>query len=1151
MAKMNKKAMEPITIILLVVAIAGGLFLAERAGYFAVFTPATPDTALNPYVNKYYYGDATSQSNWECQQAPQVLLRTSFSHTETSPLNPEIAIYEGASTLTNYKYSSASGSSSYWCSTTLGSQNLVYSFGIEKLEIYKNTRSSASQYPYILCLDAAGGAHGSTYRYLQLGGTLSNSRIPTGTNEIVDSGSYITEGKKYACEGNNIVYKTCSNIERQVLETCANGCEFIPQFQFDGGIADIVKCKGTYKPNLELCGADGKTRYTTDASGNINVETCGYVCNSGKCVSCKSGAGRCSGQIVQTCTAQGYWTDTSTTCTGLSQCRQSGTSPDTTASCSSDFVEGQERCSGSQPQVYRSATSTFENKGSACTTSCELQSGRAVCVNQCTSQTCEFGTIFNCNLFETGNTKSQLGTCNSGSCRTQNSCEPRYTLGQSYCVGSTIQTAIPDTGLLSGGVKLDVDNKITCTLGCTDASGTPACVKDVRCTGKENRDVCVDAVTKGTCNSRGDEILSPTTDCTVTLGTTRATCDDSSGTAVCKAPTQECSGNFGCYNGKIYSCINGLFEEVLDDCNNQGCTGSSQPLAQCNDQCTASTCDGASSFACQEVESQDVDGKQKIRGAGTSCAIGCDSASGLCRTECTAGTNKCGTDGYIHVCTSSQTLGAIVDSCNGQGCNTATNLCNDECSTIGYTCSGRNSIYCSRNSTNNQLLSETLTCGSLGCSNGRCVSSNPNSFICIGEALHSTDASGIASQNPLKICSTEPSRNGFQPYCSAGVSDCKACELNSYICGAKELAQCGNEFTGEKINVQSCEAGCINYVCDQASATISPTQNFASDENLIIKGAIVGSRTGNKLATAYTARLTGQGVDKSVSGISTNGLFNIAFGVQPLGDYVVSITIPEYSREISVNSRVTNSYIIKLFGSQVAKKIPGQTAVIQVEALDSKNTAPDDITVSSVSSNITIIPKKTTTLGRWDLEIQGAAGIYNVGLKAVKDSVTLDEQTITIELRKPLLEATSNMPVSNVKGSKSYDINIKGDAQATEPDSISATISHSPAETIALTRLGSGLYTFTYDFSSLGTYTLVVTAAKEGYEFTPFSQTIEISQDGAATPPAGSTQGNTGTTTSTSGTTTTTSTGTKSDNQNLIIIGIVIIIGYFILRGKK
>lgn len=1193
--RMNRRALEPITAIILVVALIAGFFIAKEIGLFSVFSPPTPDTNLESIVNKYYYGPATSNPIYSCDLRQQVLVRATFDISLTATAIPgsgsQIAVDLGGITLDGYQYSSSGttgpSTGNIDC-TTKGT--IIYDLGT--LKVVK-----ASQYLYV-CKNTASNT--IAYAKFVAGGGLSTSKDAQGGFELLSNNPIpIKDSGRFACVNNQIVLQYCGTFGFEVKESCSLGCGFVSSFNIGNNVlVDAVKCNGVYKPNQNLCGSDvqsetnlPRTLYKTDSTGNLNITTCGFACNAGACVQCKEGAKQCLTNTQPQICQNGVWVNEAL-CFGQSTCAQTGDWPDTGASCESAHPDGYETCTGNQPQIFRTATNSFVNKSYTCTTQCVKIGNTADCVDQCSENSCEAGALFTCNLADSGNTPVQSATCISGLCIDSTNCKPQYQLNKSYCNNNKVYRAIPDaTTPANGGVTLGSSPSVDCKVGCTETvvegvkQGDATCTKLVACIDKENQNICVAGQTtqRATCSAAGDELLNEV-DCRTVLSNQNAIC--SSGT--CITPTVVCAGDFACKNGQMYSCSNGQWGSVLNTCNSLGCSSTGETPSSTNSECnnapayngTLNMCSNGNSVLFEEKNVTDADGKQYLLKSSASCGQeGCNPANGLCNTQCTPGSEVC-SNGAVYSCSSSGALSENpVYTCNGLQCDTSSS-CKSDCSQAqlnNYQCrvaAGglQNSFLCNYNSTSKQYIySLSQTCGGEGCDSvtGKCVSSgNPNSFIC--EDVSTTGLGGlIYSTNSLgqKADLVDDCRNKrietFDAFCFTnqnGDADnqCHYCIQGVYYCGTNEKFKCSDPLTLSKTDIATCEAGCSSTtsgtICDQLSVIIGKTTFAKDDKNVLITATLTGDISNNpKSGVTYSVTLSGSGLPQSIEQGTTgvNGMITASFGDLPLGAYNVSIALPEYpaaKNQKSFTVRVTNDYIITVFGGQVQFNVPNKQTKIIIQALKGTN-APQGLTITNIPQGLTsatITP--TSVSGQWNLNIEGEPGKYTIGISPY-DTALLEEQTVDVELRKASLLIESNMPASAKPGVRQYDIYIKGQVDTAgakdfiKPDSISATIE---GESISLSDLGGGRYTFEHDFSSEGTYNLEATASKAGYESATRTLVLQISSSGTVSAPGSGGAGSTGTT-GTTGTTTT----TGINNNTLIIIIIGVLIGYFVFGRKR
>lgn len=709
--------------------------------------------------------------------------------------------------------------------------------------------------------------------------------------------------------------------------------------------------------------------------------------------------------------------------------------------------------------------------------------------------------------------------CTKGSCQSNSSCEPITRLG-TFCESNLLKQAYEDITNLADG-KVSIKTLANCNAGCEVKSVNPplASCKPVRpvgtfCVGSE----LWRSETDTTRPEYGNTIQTKITDCTYGCETLSAN------SSICKGPRNRAGRFCGGTSGKE------LLEAIEDP-----------------------------SFIA-------TGGYRIIKVA--DCSVSCEENTTLNSARCVEqcrGTTEC-VGGVIYSCINGALTSPLFTcaelKCQENSNNEAT--CTDLCSLSElYQCINGNSYKCVENATTKQKVRVLeKVCGTEGCANGFCLSTNkPNSYVCVGEALHSTDANGFKSAQPIKICSQEAPRNGLTPYCSEGYPDCKVCEQNKYICTNNELFQCGNSFTGQKTNVQFCEAGCksINgqYKCDQLRVSISQNQNFLSNEDVIITGILTGSASGQGIRANYVAKISGPGAsDEKIGSTDINGKLAINFGRKPLGSYTVNISFNDYpTRNQVINVKVTNDYRVRLKGDQVITKIPGASPSILIESLDANGEKPDSVVVTSAPLNITASTREESIKGLWSLVVLGPPGTYQIGLSAVKDGVTLSEEKVSVEIRKPQLEIQTNLPSSIKVGKRSFDITVKGPTaqkvtDGISPSRIKATISHSPAVELNLRNLGGGLFTFEYNFAEEGTYTLNVEAEKDDYEPAILSKVVQVSSSGNVQAPPGSDP------TSSTQTSPTSSAPVQTDllssgNNTFFIIILVLIVFYFLLLNKK
>ena len=1263
---MNKKADGGLMIIVIILALIGGVYIGNKIGLFSAIYPSGVPTELKQpqYANQWFYDTAVaSGTSWECAKNTQVYFRTTDldygSGTAIAIGTPLVAYGMSAGACTTI-----------YCDT----------INSEIASIPGGARIAKSGSDYCVCAPSV-TTHVYSKRYTTSDPDASKVSLSTSTIESskeLAQISPIKDSGKYACENNNVVLKYCvyngqTAFSSVIQDTCSIGlpCEFVLGQTVPEGTKDIVKCKGDYKIGLSICSSDGKSLHTTDSLGFLTTKLCGSngynVCSNGQCAVCKSGTSWCDGSKLMGCSS-GQKTQLDD-CTGIGiSCSQSGTAPDTTATCSSSITDGTLSCNGNQPTKYSLAQRKYINNGIACRTSCVA--GACTNDNGCTDNSkvkCDLGNFYKCDVASNGNQwqpyngQSSNSQCISGQCASSTTCKPSYTKGYEYCSGNQRQKAVDDTtnNPLSGGIiKIDLSVNL-CDIACS-TSGTPQvskCNQLSQCIGKEGLTICKDTINTGTCNPIGD-LFTSTTNCQAT--NPKGYCNQpSSGSAFCDVQAKQCTGSYGCSvtDNKMYSCdSNGYFTTTESSCNNLGCELSDGNIAspinsQCKDECSTDTCVGSTSYKCEIKTVQDADSKQKVKSTtGITCNNGCEASTGKCisqcsgsqvclngkiyscsggslgskltdcysglcdgdrckdecnsvgsvqcisknnaiySTTCTQDTNgqkyynidlqcdqqgcsnitgKCNTactpnqnfcsSGSIFQCTSSGTIGNKSYSCQSTQCNG--NSCLDQCITLGSsTCLVENqqsySGFCAQNTTTQEKYYIKELCGQEGCDSatGKCKSSGePNSYICqnmqsdgFGGIIYKTDDKGRVINTIIDDCSK--SKGDLKGFCVKGDSTCNYCIVGYKYCSGGNLQQCSDKY-GTLTQIKTCEVQCTSdFKCDDLNVIVSPTQNGFYQEDLIISGKAVGSETSNGVETGFTATITKSGfTDTKTGSTSSDGTFSISFSGLDLGDYQTQISFPDYTNSKNnkiVKSKVSNDYQIKVYGSQTAFLIPSTTPTFIIQAIGNGK-SPASLSVSDLGGLTSAKITATSIATQFKLEAKGDGGIYEVGIKPIEGTTALDEQKVSIELREPTLTLQTNIPSSSTKGAKQYDVTVLAPTATStqtnlKPDSISLTIN---SNAVTLDDLGGGKYTFNYDFTTDGSYTILANAEKTGYSSGSLNKVVQISTSGTVAPPVN--------------TTTTTTTGTVNETLKSLIdwkivlaVAVVIFAGMYFFRKK-
>lgn len=862
---MNKRAVEPIMIVFIIIGIIASLFVANQ--FFSTYNPFPTPTELNPNVNKWFYDTAVQQgTTWECNQSTSVSFRTSDLSYQSGYIE-----YSSSSCGSNLaKYNRGTGMSTTNCVGTLGSPiktNLPKSWTAGSTTFNTHTGGGDGTLDLFdggsylaVCEDDLDGSGAIYYKYNSAGTT--SSAISTDISKEISCGNApIQDSGKFTCEGNNVVLKYCVYNSAVVFpsviqDTCSAGlpCQFLfGQNVPTIGAKDIVKCSGDYKPNLNICSSSPANRlFKTNNLGFLNSPTgelCGVnnynVCNggtNGQCVNCKIGTSWCSDSKTPTdCTsgnALGLLVNR-TACPGLSYCSTTGTSPDTIASCNSNFFNGQEQCdvATKTAQVFDSSIQNWKNKYSfgACKTDCiETGSGTskiASCQNLCSSGVnyCEgaIGKLYKCNVSTAGNTKvfyngnEANSRCLSDTCSDANNCASNYILNWEYCSGldnKQRQKGVNSSlDVLTGGVTKQDLLVSPCTISCIQDNGNPQktyCQQLANCVGKTDTNVCKDSVTVGTCNSVGDD-YSSTQNCQ--SDNPRGFCNQpTSGPAFCDIALAECSGTYGCSetDGKIYTCdSNGYFTKtsILDSCNGLGCTGSSSVNAQCTDECSASGygCLGGDLFTCTTRTANDIDGIQKIKGTSERCNQGTCNDAYSCSPTQSLGKRCVGKEIWEGVNDTSVPLDGNVkyskirtcnSSCQGSGTSTSCSPVRE----LGSYCQGNDLMEAINDSTQlenggirlQKIVTCNLECQEVNTTYAKCSNQCDGETECIGNEVRNCNLGVLGT----KIFTCDSS-DVLPTSCEEGTN------LN-----AKCIDQCSLS------NLYSCISG-NSWICEKNSTT--------------------------------------------------------------------------------------------------------------------------------------------------------------------------------------------------------------------------------------------------------------------------------------------------------------------------------------------
>lgn len=241
---------------------------------FKIVTPSTPDNSLQKSVNLLYFPVATRSTNSEKCIAPEVQIGSTFDPNTQSLKSGDTIFIEGK----YYKYKGTSTARKD-CVTAYGSQITVSnSVPFANFILFKKTDNQ-----YYLCQNTNTG---NRYWIFEYSKTAVSLRYTTPKTE---------QQGKYYCDGKSIYLLPCANGKRVLMETCALGCEKTKSL-LDSQNIDVVKCKGEYKPNIQICSVEGDKLFKTDSKGILSSQDC--CCKNNACAASSNCAPKSKCELV-------------------------------------------------------------------------------------------------------------------------------------------------------------------------------------------------------------------------------------------------------------------------------------------------------------------------------------------------------------------------------------------------------------------------------------------------------------------------------------------------------------------------------------------------------------------------------------------------------------------------------------------------------------------------------------------------------------------------------------------------------------------------------------------------------------------------------------------------------------------------------------
>lgn len=356
-----------------------------------------------------------------------------------------------------------------------------------------------------------------------------------------------------------------------------------------------------------------------------------------------------------------------------------------------------------------------------------------------------------------------------------------------------------------------------------------------------------------------------------------------------------------------------------------------------------------------------------------------------------------------------------------------------------------------------------------------------------------------------------------EAYCNN--DQCKLCELNFMTCENDNLVVCENIEQGYSL-FEDCEWRCLEgpLECDNIALRdiqgVSK-QNFYDTEPLKITKKFVGSYSGDGLGSvSFDAELyTDADVkldDRYDKVTNSDGSFTVDFDKRQIGSYKVKLMI--MGKVFWVEPiLVSNNFVVNIYGEQVLFLNKLDIDRIKVSVCKKGTSVatgdcipPSDLTIFTTPENLTVnVEPATVPVGIWNLILMtDLPGIYNVGLTPFWEGTQLEEQFVTLEIRIPTITITTVVPQSISLGTKSYGITTTFEAEYLD-STLTATLTTPSGEVVPLVLeiLATGKVLWEYNFNEEGTYVLNIEASASGYDTAYFSQQIEVSKSGEATPP--------------------------------------------------
>ena len=244
------------------------LILFSSLNFLTILTPKTPSSVLDNYVNKYYLPTIEQTRNLDKCTNANINFGTSFS--------PNLLSIPSASSSCIYYSSESYFKSKKSTSKTGKCSDLGQEFKLSGNNVLSSLFLIRRGNDFVICKDKSRG--GYDYSVLSKSSKFCSVKYPIPKPEEKEG--------KYYCDGKRIYNIPCGGKSKILIETCSLGCEYTQKQIEPGSSINIIKCKGDYKPNLNICSLDGRAFYSSDSSGNLTIKQCSS-CSGNRCIEIK------------------------------------------------------------------------------------------------------------------------------------------------------------------------------------------------------------------------------------------------------------------------------------------------------------------------------------------------------------------------------------------------------------------------------------------------------------------------------------------------------------------------------------------------------------------------------------------------------------------------------------------------------------------------------------------------------------------------------------------------------------------------------------------------------------------------------------------------------------------------------------------------